>query len=117
MYVHRQEQVDTLVAELGDGLAASDVTGPVTIDETHMFFGHPYTYPLLLALQSEGIEFVFDDPINLRRFGEGRDVAGRQPTTLVLWHGTEAERRREDGSLVVAYADGLETVAVTLERP
>lgn len=102
------------VAELVDQLSDVDLAGPVVIDQTNMYFGHPYGYPTALVLRDRGIEYRFVEAMQERRFGADRVADGSEPTTLVLWAGDEAVARFDDPATVV-YVVADPPIAITME--
>ena len=94
-----------------DQLESVEVDGPVRIDQQHMFFGHPFGYPLAVALRDRGIEYRFDGDVQWRRFGRDRVTAGDEPTTLELWWADEA-RERENDPRTVVYVDAEAPLAI-----
>ncbi len=76
--------------------------GPVLIDGEG-FLGEPFTYVILGSLQERGLDFVFDNERNVRRFGEGRRFDGQATATLVMRTGPPALEDRP-GDRRVAFA-------------
>jgi hypothetical protein len=105
------EALDQLAAV---DLAAVDAARPVIIDESEMYFGHPYTYPVLLALQQQGVPFRFESPLQERRFGEGRVSDGTETVRLRLVSGDPAVDLSNSPDLI-AFVPGLRPVAILLE--
>ncbi|MEO6570691.1 MAG: hypothetical protein ABIO83_04025 [Ilumatobacteraceae bacterium] len=101
------------VADVTEQLRAEIIPGPVVIDQSMMYFGHPFAYPIGVVLRSDGIAYRFEGPQQARRFGDDRVSDGTERYRLVLWHGDEARRKLVDPS-TVAFADGDDPVAVTL---
>ena len=112
--VYRDRIVAT--ADLTDRLDRASITGPVVIDQSRMYFGHPFAYPLAVVLRHRGIEYRFEGSMQARRFGESRVSDGSEPTRLVLVHADEARAVRHDPA-VVAFVDGPDPVAILLEQP
>jgi hypothetical protein len=83
---YRAEQVAVaeLLTQLDLALDTNRVRGPVVVDDSAMYFGHGFTYPILIELQAHGVDFRFDDPIQERRFGSGRVSDGAEPQRLRL---------------------------------
>lgn len=108
--------VAALVAELEHGGLLDGVDGPLRFDDSHLYFGHPYNYPVMAVLQTRGIDLHFVEEYHVRRFGAGRRADGREPATIVLYHGDEARRLAGQPAAVVIDRDGR-AVAATLERP
>jgi uncharacterized membrane protein len=102
------------VAEALDQLAAVDLDGPVIIDESEMYFGHPYTYPVLLALQQQHVAFRFESPLQERRFGKGRVSDGTETLRLRLVSGDPAVELSTSPNLI-AFVPGVRPVAMVLE--
>ena len=102
------------VAEALDQLAAVDLDGPVIIDESEMYFGHPYTYPVLLALQQQHVAFRFESPLQERRFGKGRVSDGTETLRLRLVSGDPAVELSNSPNLI-AFVLGARPVAMVLE--
>ncbi len=102
------------VADARDQIAAVDLTGPVIIDESEMYFGHPYTYPLLVSLQEQGVAFRFESPLQERRFGERRVSDGTETLRLRLVSGDPAVALADSPDLI-AFVPGARPVAILLE--
>jgi hypothetical protein len=102
------------VAEALDELAAADLPEPVIIDESAMYFGHPYTYPVLVALQQMGVDFRFQSPLQERRFGAGRVADGTETARLRLVAG-DAALTLEGDPRVVASVSGLVPVVILVD--
>ncbi|MDJ0767318.1 MAG: hypothetical protein QNJ12_00940 [Ilumatobacter sp.] len=109
VYHTRQRVVTEMVAQLRD----VDVPSPVVVDESQLYFGHPFTYPTLVVLQEQGVDFRFDNPVQERRFGSGRLSDGTEQFRLTLWHGEQANALRGADDVVV-FVDGDNLVAMTL---
>jgi hypothetical protein len=105
------EALDQLAAV---DLAALDLAGPVIIDESEMYFGHPYTYPVLVALQQQHVAFRFESPLQERRFGAGRVSDGTETMRLRLVSGEPAVDLSTSPDLI-AFVAGLRPVAILLE--
>jgi hypothetical protein len=88
----------TLLAQLDD----FDTAGPVIYDRARAAFSEPYTYPLLVKLQERGIEFDFDDPRDVRRFGDEREADGEATRRLSLVVPDLSGRAPSDGTLVAS---------------
>jgi hypothetical protein len=101
------------VASVLDQLADAPLRGPVLVDESGMYFGHPYTYPVLVALQERDIAFRFESPLQERRFGSRRVADGTEVTRLVMLSGDEATRAADDPR-TVAFVPGPRPVAMML---
>jgi hypothetical protein len=102
-------------SELTSQLYDVALVGPVAIDQSHMYFGHPFAYPIAVVLRDRGIEYRFDGTMQWRRFGRSRVTDGTEVTRLVLLHGDAARDVRLDPA-VVAYVDGPDPVAVLEEN-
>jgi hypothetical protein len=102
-----------IAAAMIDQLESVAMDGPVRIDQQHMFFGHPFGYPLAVALRDRGIEYRFDGEVQWRRFGRDRVADGDEPTTLELWWGDEARERQDDPRTVV-YVDAAAPLAILM---
>jgi hypothetical protein len=113
-YRDGQAAVATIVDQLTDELPRRDVEEPVVVDEREMYFGHPFGYPLGVALAELGLEYRFQGAGQGRRFGADRVADGTEPMHLVLWHG-DAAAERFGAPDTVAYAPGPSPVAVTLQ--
>lgn len=99
--------------DLTDQLRDSDLEGPVLYAD-NTGFANPFDYTVLTALQELGVDFHFEDPRYIRRFGDGREVDGTERGRLVQWLG-EGALARADAPNVVAFVDRDYPVAVTLE--
>ncbi len=111
---------DRIVAttDLTEQLEAADlgrIDGPVVIDQSRMYFGHPFAYPVAVVLRDRGFEYRLEGTQQRRRFGESRVADGTEPYRLVLLHGDDA-RVRDGGADVIAYIGGPDPVAVILEE-
>jgi len=103
-----------LTAEMTQQLHDVDLSGPVVIDQSHVFFGHPFGYPIVVVLRERGIEYRLEGPMQERRFGESRVAEGTEPERLVLWSGDEA-LARQDAPNSVVYVEGDDPLVVLLE--
>jgi hypothetical protein len=103
-----------VVAEMTDQLASVPIDGPVVIDQSNLFFGHPYAYPVGVVLRDRGIDYRFEGEMQRRRFGESRVADGTEPTRLVILHGADARDRWNDDD-VVASVGGLDPIVVVKE--
>jgi hypothetical protein len=81
--------------------------GPVAVDRSGLFFGEPYTYVVLAALQETGIDLVLDAPTDLSRFGDGRERDGAVEGTITFAAGAAALEDRP-GSELLARASLLD---------
>ena len=116
VYLAEQSNVEEMLGQVDDRLAALADSGPIVIDESGMYFGHGYTYPLLVAMQEHGIDFRFDARYQERRFGEGRLSDGSETRRLRLVSGDEARRRRDDVGLLAFVDDPDLPVAVVVDE-
>jgi hypothetical protein len=67
-----------------------DLAGPVAVDRSGLFFGEPYTYVVLAALQESGVDIVLVAPTDLSRFGDGRRRDGPVEGTVTFVGGLAA---------------------------
>jgi hypothetical protein len=102
------------VADALDQLQEASLPEPLIVDETAMYFGHPYTYPVLVVLQQEGVDFRFESPLQERRFGAGRVSDGSEVARLRLVAGDEAIALDGDPR-VVASSVGFVPVVILLD--
>lgn len=102
------------VAEALDQLQTADLPGPLIIDESGMYFGHPYTYPVLVTLQGMHVDFRFESPLQERRFGAGRVVDGSEVARLRLVAGDPASALEGDPR-VVASVSGFVPVVILVD--
>jgi hypothetical protein len=100
-------QVDGVLDELAEG-------GPIIIDDSAMYFGHGYTYPLLVEMQQHDVDFRFEDAFQERRFGSGRISDGSETQRLRLVSGDPAVAMRDDAN-AVAFVGGDRPVVFVLE--
>lgn len=110
-----QMAVATIAEQLLDELPRRELEGPVAIDQSNMYFGHPFAYPLGVVVAELGLDYRFEGAAQARRFGASRVADGTEPTRLVLHRG-DAAAERFDSPDTVAYAAGPDPVSVTLER-
>jgi hypothetical protein len=103
-----------VTTELVQQLQHVDLTGPVLIDQSHLYFGHPFGYPTVVVLQDRGIEYRLEGSMQQRRFGESRVADGTEPQRLVLWRGDEALDRVDAPNRVV-FVEGYDPLVVLLE--
>jgi hypothetical protein len=95
--------------ELYRELSQADLPEPVRFVRGRAPFGEPYSYVVIAGLQAAGVDVVFDDAIDLARFGDDR-AAGQVAGDLVLWVGAGDD---PPGELIASAADpGLGEVAV-----
>ncbi len=104
-----------VTAELTDQLRGVELQGPVLVDQSHLYFGQPFGYPVVVVLRDRGIDYRLEGQMQARRFGESRVSDGAEPERLVLWHAAEALERIDDPNLV-AYVPGPDPLAVLLEK-
>ena len=64
-----------------------------------------YGVPLLARLQSEGIDFVVDDPVLVRQFGERRRYNGDPIAELHVVTGMEAVDAASDPNTIALVSD------------
>lgn len=103
------------VAAILDQLERIDIEGPVVVDESDMYFGHPYTYPVLISLQEQQISFRFESPLQERRFGRHRVSDGTETLRLRLLSGDLAVAVQNAPNLV-AYVSAARPVAIVLDE-
>jgi hypothetical protein len=103
-----------VTTELVEQLRHVDLNGPVLVDQSHLYFGHPFGYPTVVVLQDRGIEYRLEGSMQQRRFGESRVADGTERQRLVLWRGDEALERVDAPNRVV-YVDGYDPLVVLLE--
>lgn len=115
VYRSGQAAVSDIVDQLLAELPRRSVEGPVVVVQDEMYFGHPFNYPLGVAVAELGLDYRFEGAGQARRFGASRVATGDEPSRLVLRHGDDAVARfdRHD---TVAYATGEIPVSVTLEQ-
>ena len=75
-----------LLAQL-DHLDERNIDDPLLIDRTHLAFGSPYAYPLMIKLQQLGIDFDVLGETDIKRFGEARRDHGAATTRLTITSG------------------------------
>lgn len=109
--LYRRDQTST--QRVLDQLRDVGFDGPVIIDQSHMYLGHPYTYPILTVLRSRGIDYRFEEALQSRRFGDERVTDGSERQRLVMWFGDDARALRGDADTVV-YVEGEPAAALTL---
>jgi hypothetical protein len=81
-------------------VAGADVEGPVVVDRSGLFFGEPYSYVVVDALQGDGVDLVFEEPTDLARFGSGRARSGPVAGTVSLAVGDAALAPRPGAELL-----------------
>jgi hypothetical protein len=104
-----------LTAEMTEQLRDVELSGPVVVDQSNLYFGHPFGYPAAVVLQDRGIEYRFEGAMQARRFGETRVADGSEPERLVMWRGDEA-RARVDAPNRVVHVAGDDPLVVLLEE-
>lgn len=114
-YRDGQRAVAAVVEQLAAELPRRGIAGPVVIDQSEMYFGHPFNYPLGIVVKELGLDYRFEGAGQARRFGGERVADGTEPTRLVLRHG-DAAAARFDAADTVAYVGGPNPVSVTLEQ-
>jgi hypothetical protein len=90
-----------------DQLGATDLDDPVVIDRSGMYFGEPFSYVAVAALQEAGVDLVFDAPTDLARFGDGRARTGPVAGTVTFASG-DAAREDRPGQTLLARASLLD---------
>ena len=113
-YLAEQRSVEDALAQVDGVLDELAVDGPIVVDDSAMYFGHGYTYPLLVEMQEHGVEFRFDDAFQERRFGSGRVSDRSETQRLRLVSGDPAIALRDDPN-AVAFVDGDRPVVFVLE--
>lgn len=106
------------VASTLDQLGRFDLAGPLIIDESEMYFGHPYTYPVLVEMQEQDVAFRFESPLQERRFGARRVADGTETLRLRLISGDPAVALAADpavGDRLLAFVPGTRPVAIVLD--
>ncbi len=115
-YLAEQSSVEALLAQIGGALDEIADDGPVVVDESGMYFGHGYTYPLLVAMQEHGVDFRFDAQAQERRFGAARVSDGTETQRLRLISGDPAGALREAPNAIAFVAGDRPPVVLVLER-
>jgi hypothetical protein len=113
-YLAEQRSVVDAVGQVDRVLDGIADEGPIVVDDSAMYFGHGYTYPLLVAMQEHDVDFRFDDAFQARRFGSGRVSDGTETQRLRLISGDPAVALRDDPN-AVAFVDGERPVVFVLE--
>jgi hypothetical protein len=80
--------------------------GTVLIDRRGNYFGEPFSYVAIAALQDQSIEFESGLPQDARRFGEKRAYDGSADATLTFLTGVPAEADRP-GERRIAFVSWL----------
>jgi hypothetical protein len=104
---------------LRDQLLENPPPSPVALDRGGLFFGEPYSYVVLAALQEAGVDVVLGEPTDLARFGERRRREGPVRGTVTMSFG-DAARAPSGAREVLAHAStpsvpGMGTVTVWFE--
>jgi hypothetical protein len=113
-YLAEQRSVEDALAQVDRALDEVAIDGPIVVDDSAMYFGHGYAYPLLVEMQEHGVDFRFDDAFQERRFGSGRVSDGRETQRLRLVSGDPAVELR-DSPEAIAYVGGDRPVVFLLE--
>ena len=113
-YLTEQRSIEDALGQVDGELDEIAVDGPIVVDDSAMYFGHGYTYPLLVAMQEHGVDFRFDDAFQKRRFGSGRVSDGSETQRLRLVSGDPALALRDDPN-AIAFIDGDRPVVFVLE--
>lgn len=95
-----------ITAQLIDQMDDLDVDGPLVYDRRDVFFGEPYTYPVLFKLQELGIEFTVHEQ-DVLRFGTKRRERGQASHTLKFVWG-DAARDLPSDALRVVFVPGID---------
>jgi hypothetical protein len=101
--------------ELVNQLGTLEGRGPVFYDPSGLQFAEPYSGLVFAELQDRGVDFMFDDEVLIRQFGERRRDDGSP--TLRMWQvlGTDAAAVPV-GAERVAYVDaGYDSVGLFVE--
>jgi hypothetical protein len=114
-YLAEQDAVASMLSMLDEAIDAGRLEGPVVVGESGMYFGHGYTYPILIELQEHDVEFRFVDPIQERRFGDGRLSDGSERQLVRLTSGDDAVAAQASAGLV-AFVAGEPPVALLVEQ-
>lgn len=113
-YMAEQRSIQDVLGQVDGVLDELAIDGPIVVDDSAMYFGHGYTYPLLVAMQEHGIDFRFDDAFQERRFGSGRVSDGSETQRLRLISGDPAIALRDDPN-AIAFVDGDRPVVLVIE--
>ena len=104
-YLAEQRSIEDALVQVDGVLDEVAKDGPIVVDDSAMYFGHGYTYPLLVEMQEHGVDFRFDDGFQERRFGKGRVSDGSETQRLRLVSGDPAVALRDDPN-AVAFVGG-----------
>lgn len=113
-YLAEQRSIEDALSQVDGVLDEVAKDGPIVVDDSAMYFGHGYTYPLLVEMQEHGVDFRFDDAFQERRFGKGRVSDGSETQRLRLVSGDPAVALRESPE-AIAYVGGDRPVVFLLE--
>ena len=113
-YLTEQRSIEDALGQVDGELDEIAVDGPIVVDDSAMYFGHGYTYPLLVEMQEHGVDFRFDDAFQQRRFGSGRVSDDSETQRLRLVSGDPALALRDDPN-AIAFVDGDRPVVFVLE--
>ena len=113
-YFSEQRSIEDALGQVDGGLDEIAVDGPIVVDDSAMYFGHGYTYPLLVSMQEHGVEFRFDDAFQARRFGSRRVSDGSETQRLRLVSGDPALALRDDPN-AIAFVGGARPVVFVVE--
>jgi hypothetical protein len=115
IYLGEQRNVELALTQVDGVLDGVAARGPVVIDDSAMYFGHGYTYPLLIMMQEHGVDFRFASAIQERRFGSGRVSDGTETQRLRMVSGDAALALRDDPHTVAFVEGDRPPVAFVLE--
>jgi hypothetical protein len=76
--------------DLFDQVRRADLDGTVVVDRRGLYFGEPYTYVVVGALQEAGVGLAFDAPTDQLRFGSARRPRGDAFGTVTFRAGSAA---------------------------
>lgn len=96
-----------LTRKLTAQLESLDVAGPVIFDRSAGFLGEPYTHAVIAELQTLDIDFTFDAPGEIYRYGDDRREVGDATHRMTFAFG-DAARQVPDGAERVAFVPGLD---------
>jgi hypothetical protein len=113
-YLAEQRNITDALAQVRGVLDDIAIDGPIVVDDSAMYFGHGYTYPLLAVMQEHRVDFRFDDAFQERRFGSKRVSDGTEFQRLRLVSGNPAIALRDDPN-AVAFVGGDLPVVFVLE--